>query len=264
MTTLTTLRDDALNLSTDLAQAGAVFNNSTRLLDGGLWKSPADANNQAAYLGLYTTDIHAVLNDVNAAIGNPSGVTVGGNAYALSTVDASVLSEVQGQLQTLLNDAPNSIGTSNSATTAQELIHTTQTSILDEISGDATLAAALGANPFPSGTGATNVGFQNLPTGSDTAVELAAATAPGATLAQIGNVFNAAADLAVGGLNHSNLFRIQRRHAGDLDRTDQFGQQLHRTFGNRVCGRRNWHCRGADEHPPRNRPEPSKSSDEQF
>ena len=175
------------------------------MLDGGLWKSPADANNQAAYLGLYTTDIHAVLNDVNAAIGNPSGVTVGGNAYALSTVDASVLSEVQGQLQTLLNDAPNSIGTSNSATTAQELIHTTQTSILDEISGDATLAAALGANPFPSGTGATNVGFQNLPTGSDTAVELAAATAPGATLAQIGNVFNAAADLAVGGLNHSNL-----------------------------------------------------------
>src|SRR5579883_1637147 len=33
----------------------------------------------------------------------------------------------------------------------------------------------------------------------------AAASGPNATLAQIGNVFDAAADLAVGGLNHSNL-----------------------------------------------------------
>ena len=118
---------------------------------------------------------------------------------------SAVLSQVQGQLQTLLTEAPLSVGNSSSATTAQELIHTTQTSILNEINGDPTLAAALGANPYPSGTGANNVGFEALPTGSDSAAALAAATAQGATLAQIGTVFNAAADLAVGGLNNTNL-----------------------------------------------------------
>jgi len=206
MSTLpTTVRDDALGLSTDLVQAGVVFNDSTRLLDGGLWSTPADSSNQQAYLGLYTTDIHAVLNDINAALANPTGVTVGGTAYALSATDTQVLTQVQGQLQTLLTEAPLSVGNSHNATTAQELIHTTQTSILSEINGDAALSTALGGNPFPSGTGADNVGFENLPTGSDNAAALSAATGPAAGLAQIGNVFNAAADLAVGGLNHSNL-----------------------------------------------------------
>ena len=206
MSTLpTTVRDDALNLSTDLAQAGAVFNDSTRLLDGGLWSTPADSNNQAAYLGMYTTDINAVLDDVNAALADPNAVTISGNAYALSSTDTGVLSEVQGQLQTLLNEATHSVGDSHSATTAQELIHTTQTSILSEINGDPALAAALDANPYPSGTGATNVGFESLPTGSDNSAALTAASAPGATLAQTGSVFNAATDLAVGGLNQSNL-----------------------------------------------------------
>ena len=161
MSTLpTTVRDDALNLSTDLAQAGTVFNDSTRLLDGGLWSTPADSNNQAAYLGMYTTDINAVLDDVNAALADPNAVTISGNAYTLSSADTGVLSEVQGQLQTLLNEATHSVGNSQSAITAQELVHTTQTSILNEINGDPTLATALGANPYPSSTGATNVGFQ--------------------------------------------------------------------------------------------------------
>ena len=198
-------RTTALNLSTDLAQAGAVFNDSTRLLDGGLWSKPADNNNQAAYLGMYTTDINAVLDDVNAALANPNGITVSGNAYTPSAADTAVLSQVQGQLQTLLNEAPLSIGHSQNAATAQELIHTTQTSILSEINGDTALAQALGQNPYMTATGATNTGFQTLPAGSDSATSLAAATASGASLAQIGNVFNAAAALAVGGLNHSNL-----------------------------------------------------------
>src|SRR5215472_4007288 len=92
-------RGTALDLSTDLSQAGVVFNDATRLLDGGLWSKPADSNNQAAYLGLYTTDIHAVLNDVNAALANPGSVTVGGTAYTLSAQDTAALTQVQGQLQ---------------------------------------------------------------------------------------------------------------------------------------------------------------------
>ena len=163
MSTLpTSVRDDALNLSIDLAQAGVVFNDSTRLLDGGLWSTPADSNNQAAYLGLYSTDITAVSDDINAALGNPNGVTVSGDAYPLSAADTAVLTQVEGQLQTLLTEAPLSVGNSHNATTAQELIHTTQTSILSEINSNSALAAALATNPFPSGTGANNVGFEKI------------------------------------------------------------------------------------------------------
>ena len=87
MTTLpTTSRTDAQALSTDLAQAGAVVNDATRLIDGGLWSKPADNNNQAAYLGMYTTDIHGVLADINAALANPAGGTVSGNTYTLSAL----------------------------------------------------------------------------------------------------------------------------------------------------------------------------------
>ncbi len=201
----TTVRNDALGLSTDLAQAGAVFNDATRLLDGGLWNNPADSNNQIAYLGMYTTDVAAVLNDINGALGNPGGVTVGGNAYAFSDQDKSVLSLVQGQLQTLITEANQSVGTSHAAATAQELLHTTQTTILNEINGDGALATALAAVSYPTATGANNVGFQALPTGSDNAAALTAASGANATLADIGSVFNAAADLAVGGLNKTNL-----------------------------------------------------------
>jgi trimeric autotransporter adhesin len=202
---ITTVRDDALATSTDLVQAGAVFNDSTRLLDGGLWSTPADSNNQIAYLGMYTTDIHAVLNDITGMLANPGGVTVGGAALNLADADTAVLTQVQGQLQTLITLANGSVGNSAAATTNQELIHTTQTSILNEINGDATLANALAGATYAGGTGADNAGFQALPTGADDAASLAAASGANATLAQIGTVFNAAADLAVGGLNATNL-----------------------------------------------------------
>src|ERR1700758_42974 len=108
MATITTVRDDALASSTDLAQAGAVFNDATRLLDGGLWSTPADSNNQVAYLGMYTNDIHAVLNDVDSMLANPGGVTVGGAALNLAGTDTAVLTQVQGQLQTLVTLANGS------------------------------------------------------------------------------------------------------------------------------------------------------------
>src|SRR6201996_7098057 len=204
---ITTVRDDALLTSTDLQQAWSVFNHPPPLLDGGLWDPPADSNNQIAYLGMYTTDIHSVLNDVTSMLANPGGVTVGGAALNLADADTAVLSQVQGQLQTLLTLANGSVGNSATAATDQELIHTTQTSIFNEINGDATLANALAATgaTYTGGTGATNVGFQALPTGADDAASLATASGPNATLAQIGSVFNAATALAVGGLNATNL-----------------------------------------------------------
>src|SRR5215471_12417876 len=188
---VTTVRTDALNLTTDLVQAGAVFNDATRLLDGGLWATPADANNQAAYLGMYTTDIHAVLNDIDGMLANRGAVTVGGTALNLAAADTAVLQQVQGQLQTLLTLANGSVGNTATAAANQEQIHTTQSAILDEINSDTNLASALAGVTYEGKTGAANVGFQALPTGADDAASLAAASSPNATLAQIGTVFNA-------------------------------------------------------------------------
>jgi hypothetical protein len=201
----TTVRDDALGLSTDLAQAGAVFNDATRLADGGLWSSPADSSNQPAYLGMYTTDINAVSDDIAAILANPAATTIGGVAYAPSTTDVATLTEIEGQLQTLLANAPQAVGNSHAEVLAQQSVHALQTEILNEIGGDPALSAALNNVQYATGTGADNVGFQALPAGADDPASLAAAKAPDATLAAIGQVFNAADDLAVGGLNHANL-----------------------------------------------------------
>src|SRR5215467_12287873 len=103
-------RTTALGATTDLVQAGAVFNDATRLLDGGLWNKPTDNNNQLNYSDMYTTDIHAVLNDISAVLANPGATTVGGVGYTPSPADIATLTQVQGQLQTLLTDAPNAVG----------------------------------------------------------------------------------------------------------------------------------------------------------
>jgi hypothetical protein len=157
-------------------------------------EAPADSNNQIAYLG-----------DITGMLANPGGVTVGGAAFNLADADTAVLTQVQGQLQTLITLANGSVGNSAAAATNQELIHTTQTSILNEVNGDTALANALAGATYAGGTGADNAGFQALPTGADDAASLAAASGANATLAQIGTVFNAATDLAVGGLNSTNL-----------------------------------------------------------
>src|SRR5262249_39015137 len=127
--------------------------------------------------------------------------TVGGAAYALTPTDTATLTEIQGQLQTLITDAPQSVGNAS----AEQTLHAVQTQILSEIVNDPTLAAAIDQVQYASGTGANNVGFESLPAGADDPATVAAATAQGATLATIGQVFNAAADLVVGGVNSSNL-----------------------------------------------------------
>lgn len=210
--TYATTINSALNTSTDLAQAGAVFNDAVRLSEGGLWSGStqleaSSANNQQPYEPMYVQDINAVQADVNAMVANPNAVTVGGQSVSDPGL-AGELSQLQGQLTTLAHEAPLSVGTSATAADAQNTIALTQQQILGEVNGDATLAAALNGAAYQSSTGFSNVGFQQLPTGSDTAAALGAAegsAAAPATLAQIGAVFNAANDLSAGGLNSTNI-----------------------------------------------------------
>jgi len=202
----------ALAVSTDLAQAGAVFNDAIRLSEGGLWTGStaveaASADNQQPYEPMYVQDINALQADVNTMLANPNAITVGGQTISDPAL-AGELSQIQGQLATLAHEAPLSVGTSAAAAAAQGTIALTQQQILTEVNGDATLAHALNAAAYQSPTGFTNVGFQQLPTGSDTPTALAAAEGSAATpptLAQVGAVFNAANDLSAGGLNATNL-----------------------------------------------------------
>ncbi len=200
-----TVRDSALGQSTDLVQAGVVFNDATRLLEGGLWNQPADSSNQQNYASMYQADITAVSDDISAILANPAATTIGGVAYTPSATDVATLTGIEGQLQTLLATAPNAAGNSASAVQAQQTLHALQTEIINEVANDPSLSAAVNQVQYATGTGANNVGFQALPSGADDPGTLSAATASGASLATIGQVFNAASDLAAGGLNSTNL-----------------------------------------------------------
>src|SRR5579883_1255885 len=199
------VRSMALNQTTDLLQTGVVFNDAARISTGLF--TLTGSGNQNPFLGSYTTDIHAVQNDITAMLANPGHVTVNGAAFALNTTDAAVLNTVNSQLTTLLTAAAQTTNTAT-LTAADQTLHTVQNEILQEINNDPHIAAALNNVTFMATTGAVHeVAFQNLPAGADDAASLAAATA-GSSLHAVGTVFNAAADLAAGGISAGNLGQV--------------------------------------------------------
>src|ERR1700693_4766279 len=90
------VREDALNQSTDLVQAGVAFNDAIRASTGLF--SLSGSGNQNPFLSSYTTDIHAVQNDIAAMLATPASVTLGGHAFALNSTDTANLTSVQSQL----------------------------------------------------------------------------------------------------------------------------------------------------------------------
>ena len=200
------VRGSAINQTTDLLQAGVVFNDAVRLSTG-LFSTPQNSGNQIPFLGEFTTDIHAVQNDIAAMLAAPGTVTINGNAFTLNATDTAVLTNIQGQLTTILNAAPQTTNP-GTLTVADQTIHAVQAEILQEIQNDPHLSGALNQVTFMATTGANDVAFQSLPAGNDSAANLTAAAA-GTSLKVIGEVFNAGADLALGGINAGNLNQIQ-------------------------------------------------------
>src|ERR1700736_4913136 len=198
------VRSAALNQSTDLVQAGVVFNDAVRA-SLGLFNL-SGSGNQNPFLGSDTPDSHAVQNDIAAMLATPAAVTLGGQAFTLSTADIADLTNIQGQLGTLLTAAAQ---TTNAATlsAADQTLHAVQNEILQEINNDPHIAAGLANVTFLANTGALDVAFQNTPAGADDPAALAAATA-GNSLKAVGEVFNAATVAAAGGINAANLGEI--------------------------------------------------------
>jgi len=198
------VRATALMPSTDLVQAGVVFNDAVRISEG-LFNNP-NSGNANPFLLSYTTDIHAVQNDIAAILATPANATIGGQAFTLNNTDIAVLTNVQAQLGQLLTAAPMTAN-ATTITAASQTLHAVETQILGEIAGDAHLAAAINNVTFMANTGAIDVAFQTLPSGADDPASLAAAAA-GGSLQAVGAVFNAAAALAVGGINAANLAQV--------------------------------------------------------
>jgi hypothetical protein len=189
-------------VTNELGQAGIIFNDAVRLSNGGLWSQPADDNNQQNYASQYEADISVVKADVASAIAN--GATV--NGVSVTPSDANTLAEIQGQLAAIATAAPHAVGNSAAAVQAEGVLHTNEQLILGEIANDGNLQQALAASGVMNdGTGTVDQGFQALPAqAADDAAAITAAKA-GANLSDIGTVFNAATNLADGGLNASNL-----------------------------------------------------------
>jgi len=184
-----TTRTDALVTTADLTQAGVVFNDATRLLEGGLWQNNVVHNNQTPSLGEYTQDMNAVLSDLQAVAGT----------FTAGSAQANDLASIEGLIPTLLSAAQTSVSAHGAALTAAEsTLHNDQLQIISTIQSDPTLLAA-------ASNGAT--GFQTvasaLPAGTT------AANAPVANLADIGALFNDAANQMLGGVNPGNHATIQ-------------------------------------------------------
>ncbi len=171
----------------DFAQLGTIFNDATRALVGGLWQNTVEEGGQGfGSVFRYVNDLTSVQTGLQAGIaaGQFTGDTLahvqtmlGDVATALSAATASV----------------NGGGSFGSVAAAETALHDSHIDILNIVQNDPNLAALATAN------GAT--GFMAVPPTLD---GVSAANAPHATLAEIGAIFNDAANRILGGVNADN------------------------------------------------------------
>jgi trimeric autotransporter adhesin len=172
---VSTDRATALMPVADIDQAGAVFNDATRLLDGGLWSTPNDSNNQENYATMVTGDLNVVAMDLQQAAAANANLLADPNFMKISA-------DLTAELAAIPNATSMNAHTSGVADTT---LHTAQLDIINIANTDALFAGLA----------------QALPVGSVPDGQAANPTTPHATLADIGQIFNSAADLAVGGLS---------------------------------------------------------------
>ena len=181
------------NATPTFADAGTLFNETTHLLEGGLWQNVVSEGGQGlGSAGKVATDLQTVQTDLQA------GVAAGQYTGQALTDVQNILSSV-GQEIAAATASVNGGGTFGSVAAAETALHNLHLGILNTVTADPALATAATAN------GAT--GFQAVPAALPTGVT--AQNAPHANLADIGVIFNDAANLMVGGVNNSNIGAIK-------------------------------------------------------
>lgn len=171
---------------------GVTFNDATRFLVGGLWQNVVEEGGQGnGSIVKYTGDLTTVQTGLTAEVnaGQFSGAT-------LSHVQ-TILSDITTALSAA-NASVNGGGSFGSVAAAETALHNSHIDILNVVNNDPTLAGLAAQNGV---TGFTAVPAA-LPAGTT------AADAPHANLAEIGAIFNDAANQILGGVNADNAGTI--------------------------------------------------------
>ena len=181
------------NATPTFADAGTLFNDATRFLEGGLWQNTVEEGGQGlGSVGSVVTDLQTVQANLQAGIA--AGQYTG---QALTDVQSIVTSV--GQEITAANASVNGGGGFGSVAAAETALRTLHLGVLNTAAANPDLAEAATAN------GAT--GFQAAPAAF--AAGVTAQNAPHSNLADIGAIFNDAANLMIGGVNSSNIDAIR-------------------------------------------------------
>src|SRR5262249_26994663 len=176
------------NPPADFTTLGATFNDATRALVGGLWQNVVEEGGQGfGSVIRYANDLATVQQGLQAEVqaGQFSGATftsVQADPGDPATASAAATASLNGG------------GTFGSTAAAEKALHDSHIDVLNIVNNDANLTAlatANGGNGFLAAPSA-------LPDG------VTAATAPHANLAEIGAIFNDAANRVLGGVNADN------------------------------------------------------------
>src|SRR5581483_9959637 len=190
-------REDKAMAATDavltFAEAGAVFNDATRFLEGGLWQNVVSEGGQG--LG----SVNAVVNDLQTVQATLQAQIAAGQFSGTALEHAQSIVSSLGEEITAATASVNGGGAYGSIAAAESALRSLHLGIINTVQGDATLAALATAD------GAT--GFQAVPAALPEGVT--AQNAPHANLAQIGAIFNDAANLMLGGINSENVAAIR-------------------------------------------------------
>src|SRR5438552_10147516 len=163
-----------------------MFNDATRILEGGLWHNNVPVGNQGNGTdGRYIADLTAV----------QTGLTADVAANDFSGVQLTDVNKVLGDLNTALSAVPGAV---NNDPNAESALRTAHLDIINTIENDPVLQALSIKDDNP--------GFNFAP--PELATPLNANT-PHATFAELGAIFDDAQSKSLGGINANNLPAIQ-------------------------------------------------------
>ncbi len=165
---------------------GNMFNDATRILEGGLWHNNVPVGNQGNGTdGRYVADLQAVQTGLTADVA--AGDFTGDQLTHVNTVLADI--------QTALAAVPGAV---NNDAAAEAALRTAHLDIINTIENDPILQALSVKDDNP--------GFNFAP--AELATPLNANT-PHATFAELGAIFDDAQSKALGGVNADNMAAIQ-------------------------------------------------------
>jgi hypothetical protein len=193
----------------DFAQLGTIFNDATRALEGGLWQTAVEEAGQGTgSVNRYISDLQNVHDGIQAQVnaGIFTGTTLS-NAKTILSDLTTAMSAAQGSV--------NGGGTFGSVAAAENALHNSHLDILKTVAGDANLSQ------MATKDGAT--GFMAVPPTLD---GVNPHNAPHANLAEIGAIFDDAANRSLGGINSQNKQAITNDvHAAITDMKQLIGDQ---------------------------------------